>query len=285
MDTATAPALTFPAPDPERLHDFAVKMIVELGAAASGALVVLGDRLGLYRGLVAHGPCDAATLAAACEADARYVQEWLSNQAASGYVDYDADSELFALNPEQAAVFADPESPVHMTGGFASAASLYLDLECVEAAFRSGDGVAWGDHHECMFSGVAKFFRPSYHNHMVQSWIPSLAGMEDKLRAGARVADIGCGHGHSTLMLAKAYPQSRFVGFDPHGPSVVEATRLATEMGLDNVEFRGGTAQELPAEGWDLVTVCDPLHDMGDPVGAAAHVRTTLAEGGAFMLV
>lgn len=274
-----------PVLDEAKLHEFLMKMVSDLGAAANAALVITGDRLGLYRALAEHGPVTPQELARRTGTSERYLREWLATQAASGYVEYSPADGTFRMTPEQRLALADEGSPCLMTGGFYSVGSLLADEPKVTEAFRSGDGIAWGDHHECLFCGTEKFFRPSYQGNLVGSWIPALDGVHEKLERGARVADVGCGRGASTLILAERYPSSTFVGFDPHGPSIREASRLAKEAGLTNVRFETATAQDFPGEGYDLVCCFDCLHDMGDPVGAAAHIRKALAKEGTWMIV
>ena len=266
------------------LQDLVGKMVGDLGAVVSGALVVLGDRLGLYRALAEVGPADSAKLAVRAGLDERYVREWLANQAASGYVHYEPKSACFSMTPEQKAVFADPESPVAMTGGFYAAASVYHDEPRVAEAFRTGAGIAWQDHHNCLFCGTEKFFRPGYASNLVQHWIPALDGIHAKLQAGAQVADIGCGHGASTIIMAKAFPKSRFTGFDLHPGSIDRARHCARKAGLANLAFATASAKEFPGR-YDFITTFDALHDMGDPVGAAAHTRQCLEPGGSWMIV
>jgi SAM-dependent methyltransferase len=266
------------------LQNLVGKMVGDLGAVVSGALVVLGDRLGLYRALAEVGPADSAKLAKRTGLDERYVREWLANQAASGYVNYEPTSGGFSMSAEQKAVFADPESPVAMTGGFYAAASVYHDEPKVAEAFRTGGGIAWQDHHNCLFCGTEKFFRPGYAANLVQNWIPALDGIHAKLEAGAQVADIGCGHGASTIIMAKAFPKSKFTGFDVHPGSIERARQCAREAGLTNVKFATATAKAFPGR-YDFITTFDALHDMGDPVGAAAHVRESMAADGAWMIV
>ena len=266
------------------LHNLVGKMVGDLGAVVSGALVVLGDRLGLYRALAEVGPADSAKLAQSTGLDERYVREWLANQAASGYVNYEPKSGCFSLSAEQRAVFADPNSPVHMTGGFYAAASVYHDEPRVADAFRTGAGLAWQDHHNCLFCGTEKFFRPGYAANLVQNWIPALNGVHARLEAGTQVADIGCGHGASTMIMAKAFPKSKFTGFDLHPGSIERARQCAREAGLANVTFATASAKEFPGR-YDFMTTFDALHDMGDPVGAAAHARERLTPDGAWMIV
>src|SRR5215469_18681897 len=238
------------------LQNLVGKMVGDLGAVVSGALVVLGDRLGLYRALAEFGPADFAKLASRTGLDERYVREWLANQAASGYVNYEPTSRCFSMSAEQKAVFADPESPVAMTGGFYAAASVYHDEARMAEAFRSGAGLAWQDHHNCLFCGTEKFFRPGYAANLVQNWITALHGVREKLEAGAQVADIGCGHGASTIIMAKAYPKSKFTGFDLHPGSIDRARQCAREAGLTNVTFAIASAKEFPGR-YDFITTFD----------------------------
>lgn len=264
------------------------KAITDLGGTANAALVLVGDRLGLYKALVEIGPATPAELAEQTGTHERLVREWLAAQAASEYVTYDPVTERFGMSPEQALVFADTDSPFYMAGGFFAAAAAVGDEKKLAEAFRSGDGIGWGDHHTCLFCGTEKFFRPGYASNLVQHWLPTLSGMIDKLESGANVADIGCGHAVSTLVMARAFPNSRFVGFDYHGPSIERAAALAAEQGLSNVRFEVATAQEFPqldGEPYDLVAIFDALHDMGDPRGAARQVRRNLQDDGSWMIV
>jgi 2-polyprenyl-3-methyl-5-hydroxy-6-metoxy-1,4-benzoquinol methylase len=279
-----APRKTAGAIDTDRLNALVGLAINDLGAAVNGALVLLGDRLGIFKSL-AEGPATSQQLADRSGLNERYLREWLSAQAASGYVEYDPRSDAFSMSPEQVAVFADPDSPVAMTGGVYSVASVYHDEPLLEAAFRTGEGVAWGDHHNCLFCGTERFFRPGYAANLTTHWIPALDGVEAKLKAGARVADIGCGHGASTLIMARAFPDSRFHGYDIHPASIETARKHADEQGLANISFDVATAQDFPGKGYDLVTTFDALHDMGDPVGAATHARRALADDGTWMIV
>lgn len=270
--------------DSAKLDAFLGRMIGDMGAAASGALLILGDRLGLYRALREGGAQTSVELAKRANLSERYVREWLAAQAAAGYVEYDAATERFTLPPEHAALLADPESPMLMTGGFHSVASLYMDEPKVSAAFRSGAGVGWHEHSECLFCGTERFFGPIYRRHLVEHWIPALDGVQAKLAGGGRVADVGCGHGLSTVLMAQAFPNSEFVGFDYHDGSIERARRLAESYGLKNVEFHVVEAAIFPGQ-YDLVACFDCLHDMGDPVGAARHIRSTLRDDGVFMVV
>lgn len=268
-----------------KLNEFLGTMVTEMGAAANGALIIMGDKLGLYTSLAASGPMSSEQLAQDTGTTERYVREWLAAQAASGYIEYDASSEEFSMTPEQNAVFGDKDSPVLMTGAFYGIASMYIDEPKIEHAFRSGEGVSWGDHDGCLFCGTEKFFRPSYKANLVANWIPSLDGVEEKLKNGAKVADVGCGHGISTIVMAQAFPNSEFIGFDFHEESVEHASSLAKKEGVDNISFAVATAKAFPGNSYDLVTFFDCLHDMGDPVGACAHVVNALKPDGTCLIV
>ncbi len=272
--------------DPTKLDEFLGRFVGDLGAALSAALVVIGDRLGLYRAMSDGEPIAAEELASRTGTDARYVREWLSNQAAGGYVSYDPGSERFFLTPEQSLALAQEGSPAFVPGAFQLASALIKDEETIAQAFQSGRGVGWHEHHHDLFAGTERFFRPGYSANLVSSWIPALDGVEAKLESGALVADIGCGHGASTILMAKAYPRSEFVGFDYHGPSIEHARRVASEAGLGGrVSFEVVAAKQYPGDGYDFVAMFDCLHDMGDPVGAAGHVRETLTADGTWMIV
>jgi len=271
--------------DEQKLNDLVGMMVTELGAAANGSLVITGDKLGLYKALASQGPMTSAELADATGAAERYVREWLSSQAASGYVSYDAELEKFYMTPEQAMVFANEDSPVLMTGGFYSMAALYRDEPQLTEAFRTGHGVSWGDHDSCLFCGTAKFFRSGYNAHLVQEWIPALDGVQETLKKGGKVADVGCGYGLSTMIMAQAFPNSEFIGFDIHEPSIEHAREEAEKLGLTNVRFDVATAKNFPGNDYDLVTFFDCLHDMGDPRGASAHVKQALKDDGTWMIV
>ncbi len=272
--------------DEAKLEAFMGRFVGDLGAALSAALVVIGDRLGLYRAMAAGEPVTAEELAARTGTDARYVREWLSNQAAGDYVSYDAEEDAFFLTPEQSLALAQEGSPAFIPGAFQLATALTKDEEKITEAFRAGHGVGWHEHHHDLFSGTERFFRPGYAANLVASWIPALDGVQDKLVAGALVADVGCGHGSSTLLMAQAFPNSEFVGFDYHEASIEHARASAAEAGLeDRVSFEVAPAKDYPGGGYDLVTMFDCLHDMGDPVGASAHVLQTLQPDGTWMIV
>jgi SAM-dependent methyltransferase len=275
-----------PAIDEAKLNAFVGKMLGDLGGAISVPTVRLGMRLGLFQALV-EGPATSAELARrAGGLHERYVREWALAQASNGYVDFDPATAAFSLSPEQAMVFATPDSPVYLPGAFELVAAMIEAEPKVEECFRHGTGVRWGDDSGCLFCATGAFFRPGYVNNIVQSWIPALEGVEQRLRAGANVADVGCGVGFSTLLMAEAYPDSRFVGYDFHEPSIEDARRHATEHGLtDRVRFEVAKAKEIAESGFDLVTMYDCLHDMGDPRGCAAHMRNILKPGGTWMIV
>lgn len=272
--------------DDAKFHAFVGKMLGDLGGAMSVPTVRLGLRLGLFDAL-AGSPATAPELAKrAGGLHERYVREWALAQAANGYVDYDPASERFSLSPEQAMVFHHPDSPVYLAGAFELVAAMIEAEPKVEECFRHGKGVRWGDHAGCLFCATGAFFRPGYVNNIVQAWIPALDGVEAKLHAGARVADIGCGVGFSTLLMAQAYPESSFVGYDFHEPSIDEARRHAGEHGLgDRVRFEVAAAKDIAEQGFDLITMYDCLHDMGDPRGCAQHMHEILAPGGSWMIV
>jgi SAM-dependent methyltransferase len=275
-----------PQIDETKLNEFMGRFVGDLGAALSAALVVVGDRLGLYRAMGDGAPVTPDELAERTGTDARYVREWLSNQAAGGYVTYDPASGCFSLTPEQSLALAQDSSPAFVAGAFQLATALIKDEPRITEAFRSGDGVGWHEHHHDLFAGTERFFRPGYAANLVTSWIPALDTVQDKLEAGALVADVGCGHGASTLIMAEAFPRSEFVGFDYHDGSIAHARAAAADAGVaDRVRFETASAKDYPGLGYELVCMFDCLHDMCDPVGAAAHVRQTLARDGTWMIV
>jgi SAM-dependent methyltransferase len=271
--------------NPDRLNAFMGKVLGDVGAAANAPLIRIGDRLGLYKTLAAKGPVTPKDLAAATGTAERYIREWLSAQAASGYVDYDATSKTFSMNAEQAMVFADEDSPVFLAAVGDLVSAMVTDEPKITDAFKSGHGVSWNDRSECLFCGTARFFRTTYKHHLIQEWLPALDGVVAKLEKGARVADIGCGHGVSTLLMAKTYPKSQFSGFDAHPGSIDAAQKAAKEEGRANAAFAVATAKTVPPQGYDLACFFDCLHDMGDPVGALKHVRETLAPDATCLLV
>jgi SAM-dependent methyltransferase len=273
-------------PDPVKLDALVGRIVGEFGAIASAPLVVLGDRLGLYRAMKDAGPTTADALSERTGLRRRYLQEWLNAQAASGFVDFDADARTYALSPEAATTFADESSPAFMVGGYEVMTSMFQDLDKVERAFRNGTGLGWHEHAQCLYRGTERFFRPGYNANLVSAWIPALDGAQERLQRGGRVADVGCGHGASTIVMAQAFPRSSFVGFDYHAPSIEVARERAREAGVaDRVRFEVAGAKDYPGTGYDLVTFFDCLHDMGDPVGAARHVRDSLTDDGTWMLV
>jgi 2-polyprenyl-3-methyl-5-hydroxy-6-metoxy-1,4-benzoquinol methylase len=271
--------------DEARLEEFVGRVVTDMSAAISAPLTMLGDKLGLYRAMAGAGPLTSAEIAQKAECDERLVREWLANQVAGGYVEYDADADRYELPAEHAMVFADPESPVYLMGGYEILASIWADEEKFLRAFKTGEGLGWHEHDHRLFHGTEKFFRPGYQTHLVAEWIPALDGVEEKLNEGIRVADVGCGHGASTLIMARAYPNSEFVGIDYHKESIERARELAEEEGLsERVSFEVGTAQDFSGT-YDLVCNFDCLHDMGDPVGAARHTAEALNEGGTYFIV
>jgi len=272
--------------DEARLNEFMGRFVGDLGAALSAALVVIGDRLGLYRAMADGEQVSADELASRTGTDARYVREWLANQAAGGYVSYDPETERFSLSPEQSLALAQEGSPAFVPGAFQLATALTKDESKIAEAFTTGHGVGWHEHHHDLFAGTERFFRPGYSANLISSWIPALDGVRAKLEAGALVADVGCGHGASTVIMAQAFPASRFVGFDYHQASIDYARQAAARAGLDQVvSFEVASAKNYPGDGYDLVAMFDCLHDMGDPAGAAAHVLRTLGADGTWMIV
>jgi SAM-dependent methyltransferase len=271
--------------DEEKLNELLGKMVTEMGAAAIGPLIILGDRLGLYKAIEEFGPLGSRQLADVTGTSERYVREWLAANAASGYITYHPDRDQFSMTQEQSMVFSKADSPVLMTGAFYAISSMYHDEEVMEKAFTSGEGVSWGDHHSCLFCGTEKFFRPSYSTNLVSNWLPALDGVVEKLVSGAKVADVGCGHGASTMIMAEAFPNSEFIGFDFHKGSVNHAAKEAKSAGLKNVTFKVASAKDFPGTNYDLIAFFDCLHDMGDPVGACKHVSKALKPDGTCLMV
>ncbi|MCW3033576.1 MAG: class SAM-dependent methyltransferase [Solirubrobacterales bacterium] len=269
-----------------KLEAFMGQAVTDMGAIISAPLMVIGEKLGLYKAMAGAGPMTSAELAERTGVAERSVREWLGNQAAGGYVTYDSESERYTLPDEQALALADEDSPFYILGLYDSIASIYADEDRILEAFRSGTGMGWHEHDDRLFRGTERFFRPGYRAHLVADWIPALDGVQEKLERGARVADIGCGHGASTIIMAEAFPNSEFVGFDYHDASVERAREAASAAGLgDRISFAVASAKNFPGQGYDLVCVFDCLHDMGDPAGASAHIHDSLAEDGAWMIV
>jgi SAM-dependent methyltransferase len=272
--------------DLEKLNAFVFRAVDEVGATLNTALVVMGDRLGLYRALADGGPLTPAELAGRTGTAERYVREWLNAQAAGGYVEYEPDSGRYSLPPEQANALTDESSPAYLPGFFQLALGSVIDSPRITEAAKTGEGIGWGDHVDHVHEGCERFFRPSYNAHLLGEWLPALDGVVAKLEQGAKVADVGCGHGASTILMAEAFPASRFDGFDAHEGSIATAVTRGEKAGVaGRVEFRTAPAASYSGEGYDLVTMFDCLHDMGDPAGAARHVRSTLAADGTWMIV
>ena len=275
-----------PVLDQAKLEAFVGQAVIDMGAAISGLLLHLGDRLGLYKALAGAGPITSIELARRTGTAERYVREWLANQAAGGYLVYDPTEGTFELPAEHAMVVADEDSPVFLAGAFETIASCYADHDMFVDAFRTGAGVDWHAHDERLFSGVVRLFGPGYAAHLVNQWLPALDGVVDRLRAGATVADVGCGHGASSIIMAQAFERSTFTGFDLHEPSIRSARVGAAEAGVHpRVTFEVAAAKDVPGHGYDLICLFDALHDMGDPLGAARHLRRALAPDGTLLLV
>jgi 2-polyprenyl-3-methyl-5-hydroxy-6-metoxy-1,4-benzoquinol methylase len=284
MATTTVPATR--AIDPDKLNAFLGRAVGDMGAALHSAVVLMGDRLGLFRAMRDGTPVTSQQLSEQTGVRERYVREWLKANAASMYVDYDAATDTYSMNPEQAFALAEENTALDLPGFHYMLASLMRDEEKLTDAFREGRGFGWHEHDKDLFLGCERFFRPTYLMHLVSEWIPALTGVDAKLKAGARVADIGCGHGASTMLMAKAYPKSKFTGFDYHDGSIESARASAKRQNMkDTVTFDVASAASFPGSGYDLVTFFDCLHDMGDPVGAARHVRQALAPDGTWMIV
>lgn len=272
--------------DEGKLNDLVTRLVGDISAGYGGVMVALGDKLGLYKAMAGAGPLSSQELARRSGCAERYVREWLNSQAAGGYVTYHPRSATYELTPEQAYALADEDSPVYLVPAWQVVASMWADEPKSREAIRTGKGVAWGDHDERLFCGVAAFYRNAYRGSLLQQWLPSLEGVVDKLERGARVADIGCGFGHSTMLMAQAFPKSRFFGFDYHAGSVKAATDAARDAGLsDRVSFAQADAAAYPGRGYDLICFFDCLHDMGRPVEAAGHAAKALAKDGTVMLV
>ena len=280
MSTAIAQQI-----DMDKLNAFIGQFVTDLGAAVHAGLVVIGERLGLYKAL-ADGPMTAGELADRTHTDERYLREWLASQAAGGYVTYDANTQHFSLSPEQEFTLSREDSPAYLPGAFELAWGSLAAVPRIADSFRSGAGMGWHEHADGVFHGCEKFFRPGYAANLVSTWIPALNGVQQKLEAGARVADVGCGKGASTILMAKAFPKSKFFGFDYHDLSIEAARETAQREGVaDRVTFEVAAAKDFPGKHYDFVAVFDCLHDMGDPVGAAGHVLRSLRQDGTWMIV
>jgi SAM-dependent methyltransferase len=272
--------------DQNKLHEFIMKAVGEMGAAMNAALILVGDNLGLYKAMAGSGALTSAEVAAKTHTHERYVREWLAAQAAGGFITYDAATEKYNLPAEQAMALADESSPVFLPGFFEVIEACIKDVPKITDAFKSGKGVGWHEHEGCLFTGTERFFRPNYRAHLIGEWIPALDGVEAKLKSGARVADVGCGLGTSTILMAEAYPKSTFVGFDYHARSIELAREAAEKAGLsDRVNFETAKAKDFPGKDYQFVAFFDCLHDMGDPEGAARHVLQSLAPDGTWMIV
>ena len=277
---------TTPTIDETKLGEFMGRFVGDLGATMSAALVVIGDRLGLYQAMGDGAPVAAEELASRTGTDPRYVREWLANQAAGGYVSYDPEARVFHLTPEQSLALAQEGSPAFVPGAFQLATALIKDAPKIEHAFRTGEGVGWHEHNDDLFAGTERFFRPGYSANLISSWIPALDGVRAKLEAGALVADVGCGHGASTVIMAQAFPASRFVGFDYHEPSIEAARKAAAAAGVvDRVRFVVASGTEFKEKNFDFACCFDCVHDMGDPVRVLAHIRGSLKPNGTLMIV
>jgi SAM-dependent methyltransferase len=270
--------------DMNKLQEFLGRAVGDLGAAISAVLISIGDELGYYKAL-AKQALSPAELAGLTHTNERYAREWLNNQAAGGYVEYDPASGKYRLNEEQALCLADPNGPVDVPGAYLIVQDLFHIRERALENFRTGDGMEWGEHHRCLFHGTERFFRAGYNANLLSSWLPALDGVTQKLGRGGRAADVGCGHGASTILLAKAYPNSDFVGYDYHGPSIETARQRANEAGVNNAHFEVADATSYAGRDFDLIAFFDCLHDMSDPVGAAQHARQALKSDGSCMIV
>ncbi len=283
MTTSSTQARTV---DQAKMEAFLGKVVTDFGAALSSTLAYIGQKLGLYKALAEAGPLTPQELAERTGTVERYVREWLINQAAGGYVEYDPATGRYSLSPEQMVALTDENSPFYVGGGFYVIKAMNKAQPRIEEAFQKGGGMLWGEHDPDLFIGTERFFRPGYAAHLVAEWIPALTGIEEKLKAGGTVADIGCGHGASTIIMAEAYPNSRFYGFDNHAPSIEHARRAAEAAGVGGrVSFEVASASEFPGERYDMVAFFDCLHDMGDPVASLRHTREVLAQDGTILVV
>ena len=272
--------------DPKKLEEFAMKAVADMGSSLSAMMVILGEKLGLYKALQQSGPITSEELSNITNTSERYIREWLASQAASGYLNYNPLDKKFSISPENAMVLAEENSPTYILGGYQILRSIFKDEDKFVKIFQTGEGLRWGEHHHDLFEGTAKFFKPSYTSNLVQSWIPSLGGVEERLLKGAKVADIGCGYGISTVIMAKAYPNSQFYGFDNHTPSIEKAKENISKESTDkNINFSLVSANESIGKDYDLVAFFDCLHDMGDPLGALKFARQSLKNDGTCMII
>ncbi len=275
-----------PAINPDKLMAFMGKLVGDLGAMASIGPMLVGEKLGLYRALAQGGEMSPAELASATNTNERYVREWLCAQGASGFVEYNPGNGKFSMTPEQAAALGMEESPFYFLGAIELAVAMMRAEPTITEAFRTGKGVGWHEHDKCLFRGTERFFRPGYMRHLLTEWIPALDGIKAKLEAGGRVADVGCGHGASAILMAQAFPKSHFYGFDYHAPSIEKARQAAAAAGVaDRTTFEVAAAKDFPGKDYTLIAFFDCLHDMGDPAGAAKHVYSALANDGSWMVV
>jgi SAM-dependent methyltransferase len=272
--------------DSDKLNSLLGQAVQDMGAALHATLIVIGDKLGLYRAMADGEPVTSAELAESTGTSERYVREWLNANAASKYIEYDPETQRYHMTPEQAFILGMDDTPVHLPGYFHMVASCMKDEEKLTDVFRTGKGFGWHEHEKGLFEGCERFFRPNYLANLTSSWIPALDGVEDKLKRGAKVADVGCGHGASTILMAKAYPRSEFKGFDYHDASIEHAREAAKKAGVaDRVTFEVAPSKRFPGKNYDFVAFFDCLHDMGDPIGAAKHVADALAPDGTWMIV
>jgi SAM-dependent methyltransferase len=270
--------------DEKRLHAFLGKAVGDLGAAASASMLLLGDRLGLYKAL-AEGAASSVELARRTATSERYVREWLGNQAAGGYVEYDAATDRYALNEEQRLCLADPHGPVDLPGAYFIVEAMFHAVDRTQENFKTGKGMEWGEHHPCLFHGTERFFRAGYNVNLLSAWLPALDGTVEKLKRGGKAADVGCGHGACTILMAQAFPASEFIGYDYHPASIETARERAAAVGAENAHFEVADATGYSGKGFDLIAFFDCLHDMADPAGAARHARKAVNDDGACMLV
>lgn len=282
---ATTNVQEFPKIDEQKLQNFAGQVLLDMSASSSVVMTLIGHELGLFKAMVNESSVTAATLAQKTGTFERYVQEWLNCQAAGGYIKYDAATKTYSLPFEHALVLAVEDSPVFMAAGPSVTGAIWLDKDKIMEAFKTGKGIGWHEHHHSLFFGVESFFRVGYRAHLVNEWIPSLTGINEKLEKGGRAADIGCGHGASTIIMAQRFPNSKFYGFDYHRESIDVAKQRAKDAGLTNVTFEVASADDFKEGNFDLICYMDSFHDMGNPLQAIRYAHQKLAEGGSLMLV